>query len=341
VTAFMVDRIDPRPGELLLDPACGTGGFLTSALHHMRERYVKKVEDEQKMQEALRAVEKKQLPHMLCVTNMLLHGIENPSFVRHEMDGLESKVADAALKLDQLPALLDKEKSFKKLGLEKELEQVRVRETQRAYVTEANETIEAIAGAAETFRDAIDDLEAPDIPADCPPEVVKGFAAAVAIAKKGVAKAAEQAQQAIEQARKAFLTNKTTFDQSIAADEHAFNGVVNKLPALKGKTVAQLTTEYKKVSSEIAKLKPLANQKTANETRLLSLNQDRANLLEKLAKARNTRWTALSKAVKSLNKRLDGQLRVEFEPGRVRSPLTEFFLDCRLVLLGHKRNIIV
>ena len=61
VTAFMVDRIDPSPGEILLDPACGTGGFLTCAIRHMRERYVKKVEDEQRMQEALRAVEKKQL----------------------------------------------------------------------------------------------------------------------------------------------------------------------------------------------------------------------------------------------------------------------------------------
>jgi type I restriction enzyme M protein len=84
VTAFMADRIDPRPGEILLDPACGTGGFLTCALRHMRDRYVKTVEDEERMQEALRAVEKKQLPHMLCVTNMLLHSIENPSFVRHD-----------------------------------------------------------------------------------------------------------------------------------------------------------------------------------------------------------------------------------------------------------------
>ena len=84
VTAFMVDRIDPRPGEIMLDPACGTGGFLTCALRHMRERYVKKAETEQEMQAALRAVEKKQLPHMLCVTNMLLHGIEDPSFVRHD-----------------------------------------------------------------------------------------------------------------------------------------------------------------------------------------------------------------------------------------------------------------
>lgn len=84
VTAFMVDRIDPKPSELLLDPACGTGGFLTCSIRHMRDRYVKRVEDEQLMQRSLRAVEKKQLPHMLCVTNMLLHGIEDPSFVRHD-----------------------------------------------------------------------------------------------------------------------------------------------------------------------------------------------------------------------------------------------------------------
>jgi type I restriction enzyme M protein len=84
VTAFMADRIDPRPGEILLDPACGTGGFLTCAMRHMRERYVKRPADEQTMQAGLRAVEKKQLPHMLCVTNMLLHEIEDPSFVRHD-----------------------------------------------------------------------------------------------------------------------------------------------------------------------------------------------------------------------------------------------------------------
>lgn len=84
LTAFMAERIDPRPGEVLFDPSCGTGGFLTCAIRHMRDRYVKKPEDEAKLQAGLRAVEKKQLPHMLCVTNMLLHGIEDPSFVAHD-----------------------------------------------------------------------------------------------------------------------------------------------------------------------------------------------------------------------------------------------------------------
>ena len=84
VTAFMVDRIDPRPGETIFDPACGTGGFLTCAIRHMRDRHVRVPEDEVRMQAGLRAVEKKPLPHMLAVTNMLLHGIEDPGFVRHD-----------------------------------------------------------------------------------------------------------------------------------------------------------------------------------------------------------------------------------------------------------------
>jgi type I restriction enzyme M protein len=84
VTAFMVQQIDPKPGEILFDPACGTGGFLTCAMRHMRDAYVKRPEHEALMQASLRAVEKKPLPHMLCVTNMLLNGVEEPNFVRHD-----------------------------------------------------------------------------------------------------------------------------------------------------------------------------------------------------------------------------------------------------------------
>ena len=84
LTTFMARMTDPKPGETLLDPACGTGGFLTCAIRHMRDNYVKRPEDLATMQAALRAVEKKPLPHMLAVTNMLLHGVEDPSFLRHE-----------------------------------------------------------------------------------------------------------------------------------------------------------------------------------------------------------------------------------------------------------------
>ncbi|MEZ6058796.1 MAG: class I SAM-dependent DNA methyltransferase [Planctomycetaceae bacterium] len=84
VTQFMVDMVDTQLGETVLDPACGTGGFLTCTIEHIRSRYVKSVEDEQTLQQSVRGVEKKPLPHLLCTTNMLLHGIDIPSNILHD-----------------------------------------------------------------------------------------------------------------------------------------------------------------------------------------------------------------------------------------------------------------
>ena len=83
VTDFMVERVDPKLGEQVLDPACGTGGFLTGAIEHVRSNYVKLTGDEEKLQAQIHGVEKKPLPHLLSMTNMLLHGIEVPTRIRH------------------------------------------------------------------------------------------------------------------------------------------------------------------------------------------------------------------------------------------------------------------
>lgn len=83
VTQFMVNRVNPQLGEAILDPACGTGGFLACSVDHLKAQ-VKTAADNQTMQAQIHGVEKKQLPHLLCTTNMLLHGIEVPVQVRHD-----------------------------------------------------------------------------------------------------------------------------------------------------------------------------------------------------------------------------------------------------------------
>jgi type I restriction enzyme M protein len=83
VTQFIVDQVNPQLDETILDPACGTGGFLVCAVEHLRKQ-VKTEEDEQKIQDNLAGIEKKHLPHILCMTNLLLHGIDVPSNVRHD-----------------------------------------------------------------------------------------------------------------------------------------------------------------------------------------------------------------------------------------------------------------
>jgi type I restriction enzyme M protein len=83
LTQFAVDMIDPRLGEVVLDPACGTGGFLACAIEHIRGRDVKTPEHEATLQANIQGVEKKPLPHLLCTTNMIVHGIDVPSGIRH------------------------------------------------------------------------------------------------------------------------------------------------------------------------------------------------------------------------------------------------------------------
>lgn len=84
VTQFAVDMVNPRLGETILDPACGTGGFLACSIKHVRKAQVKRPEQEARLQASIRGVEKKPLPHLLCVTNMIVHGIDVPTGILHD-----------------------------------------------------------------------------------------------------------------------------------------------------------------------------------------------------------------------------------------------------------------
>lgn len=82
VTQFIVEQVNPRLGERILDPACGTGGFLTCAIEHLNKQ-AKTADDHVLIQNCFSGIEKKHLPHILCMTNLMLHGIDVPSNVKH------------------------------------------------------------------------------------------------------------------------------------------------------------------------------------------------------------------------------------------------------------------
>jgi type I restriction enzyme M protein len=83
VTQFMVDIINPKLGESVLDPACGTGGFLTCSIETLKKQ-AKNAADKAIIQKSIHGVEKKPLPHMLAVTNMMLHDIDVPTNIKHD-----------------------------------------------------------------------------------------------------------------------------------------------------------------------------------------------------------------------------------------------------------------
>ena len=77
VTDFMAQMIDPQVGEHMADFACGTGGFITSWLKQL-EKKVRTTDDQAAYGNSIYGIEKKQFPYMLCITNMLLHGLDVP-----------------------------------------------------------------------------------------------------------------------------------------------------------------------------------------------------------------------------------------------------------------------
>lgn len=77
VTEFMAERINPKLGETVADFACGTGGFLTSWLKQLEDK-TNSAEDVLKYSSSIFGIEKKPFPYTLCITNMLLHGIDVP-----------------------------------------------------------------------------------------------------------------------------------------------------------------------------------------------------------------------------------------------------------------------
>lgn len=91
VTDFMAKMINPQIGQKMADFACGTGGFITSWLKELRKK-VKTTADEDAWSNSIYGMEKKQFPYMLCVTNMLLHDMDDPN-VFHG-NSLTSKLLD-------------------------------------------------------------------------------------------------------------------------------------------------------------------------------------------------------------------------------------------------------
>lgn len=91
VTQFIIDMLNPQLGEKVADFACGTGGFLTCAIEHLKKQQ-KNVEDIKVLGKTIIGVEKKPLPHLLATTNLILHDIDVPN-ISHD-NSLTKNVRD-------------------------------------------------------------------------------------------------------------------------------------------------------------------------------------------------------------------------------------------------------
>jgi type I restriction enzyme M protein len=99
VIRFMTQMVGPELGEIVLDPACGTGGFLVETLEHLQP-HVSTVAEREALSRNLRGIEKKPLPYLLGTMNLLLHGLERPNLQRSNSLARPLKEINRADKVD-------------------------------------------------------------------------------------------------------------------------------------------------------------------------------------------------------------------------------------------------
>ncbi len=103
ITQFITQMVNPKLGEIVFDPACGTGGFLTNAIEHIRANEVHNIEDRITLQKTIKGSELKPLPHMLALTNLILHDVEVPNIV---YDDALSKELTSITQKDRVDCIL-------------------------------------------------------------------------------------------------------------------------------------------------------------------------------------------------------------------------------------------
>jgi type I restriction enzyme M protein len=89
ITQLMTQMTNPRLGERVLDPAAGTGGFLSAAIDYIREKEVHTLDDEAILQQSITGWELKPVSYVLGLTNLILHGIDVPDW--HYLDSLKTE----------------------------------------------------------------------------------------------------------------------------------------------------------------------------------------------------------------------------------------------------------
>ena len=89
VTQFITEMVNPKIDEKVLDPSCGTGGFLTAVIDKLKPN---SIEERQLLKDNITGWEYKPLPYLLAVTNLILHDIEVPNIVFR--DSLDKPLTD-------------------------------------------------------------------------------------------------------------------------------------------------------------------------------------------------------------------------------------------------------
>ena len=250
-----------------------------------------------------------------------------------EVDDLKARIA-------RLPKLVEQLQGFQALGIQEKLAKTPLFARERQIAERANEELRHLQDGVTSLQDNLPDLTfISDKALEDLPNAALLSPARTILDKLRLSFERHLGELKAELANgeQQLAAQLAAWKQSIQQGEAELEKALRSLPATAGKSGQEVGTAYQRILQDIERIKPL-KARIANHDKLLeSQQQERRNQLAEFSDLRDQRTKNLQRAAKTLNRRLEGKLKVEVVAEADRSPLKTFLLDSRLEGVGEKR----
>lgn len=250
-----------------------------------------------------------------------------------EVDDLKAQIA-------RLPKLVEQLQGFQALGIQEKLAKTPLFARERQIAERTNEELRHLQDGVTSLQDNLPDLTfISDKALEDLPNAALLSPARTTLDKLRLSFERHLGELKAELANgeQQLAAQLAAWKQSIQQGEAELEKALRSLPATAGKSGQEVGTAYQRILQDIERIKPLKARIASHDKLLESQQQERRNLLAEFSDLRDQRTKSLQRAAKTLNRRLEGKLKVEVVAEADRSPLKTFLLDSRLEGVGEKR----
>lgn len=260
---------------------------------------------------------------------------------RQKLIEAHGRVAAIEDEVARLPKLEEQVGQFKSLGLEDKLKIVPFLETEKRLLKRVLE--EEGPNLDQAFQAVRDSLPDTAFLSEASLEKLP-HAEGLRLIKTALDALSVEAENLLSQWQSKYTAAKENIEklaQRLTADIQQEEAVLEKtfkdLPSNEGKTGKQIGLEFQALMKEIERIRPqkilIENFKKLS----IELQKQRKSILDELSATRADRSARFARALKTLNKRLAGKLRLEVKAESERRPVIDFLLGCRLDGVGEAR----
>lgn len=259
---------------------------------------------------------------------------------RKKINSAQAKLAEIEDEVSRLPKLLEQAEQFKSLGLEEKLKLVPLLEKEKQLIWRAVSDLQQLHDACSNLKEQLPDtLFLSDKAIDGLPhqDIFKSTRKQMDELKSRLEALISPIEEHIKNTGESVTKYREELLALIKDEEEKLARAFGEIPSYEGKSGREIGTEYQKLLREIERIHPQQSLLENRKAVVNELKKKRKDLLAELSEVRSHRSAQLQRALKRLNKKLEGKLKLSVLPEANRQPLLDFLSRCNLEGVGQKR----